>query len=233
MPRSRRDPCSGREEVDTHVEPGHSVLGPEDDILDAMAALFPVHVPAESEEQRVLLSNVSWATYVGLRDSIENPAARMTYLEGSLEITTTSRRHEVSKVMIARLVELFCLERDIALYGHGQMTLRKEEKRRGLEPDVWYARGEDRLLPEIAIEVIITRGAINKLDVYRGLGIREIWLYENAMLRVLALRDDGYVQAARSEVIPEIDPERVSHFVAQPDQHGALVAFRDELRAAR
>ena len=71
----------------------------------------------------------------------------MTYLEGSLEIMSPSRRHEVEKKQIARLLELFCLERDIPLYGYGSTTFRKEEHERGLEPDALRAqpRGVDPL----------------------------------------------------------------------------------------
>jgi hypothetical protein len=38
--------------------------------MAAATPLFPVHTPSSSEEQRVLLSNVPWSTYVVLRDSL-------------------------------------------------------------------------------------------------------------------------------------------------------------------
>jgi Uma2 family endonuclease len=77
----------------------------------------------------------------------------MTYLKGWLEIARTSKEHEVGKTQIARLLELFCLERDIPLYGYGSTTFRKEEKERGLEPDECYCRGAERDVPDIALEV--------------------------------------------------------------------------------
>jgi hypothetical protein len=82
---------------------------------------------AVSDERRILLSNVPWSTYVVLRDSLDSSGVRMTYLKGLLEITSPSRAHEVDKKQIARLFELFCLERDIPLYGYGSMTCRREE----------------------------------------------------------------------------------------------------------
>lgn len=125
-----------------------------------------------------MLEGVPWSTYVVLRDSIDSPGTRMTYLEGCLEILRTSRAHEVDKKAIARLLELFCLERDIPLFGYGSTTFRREEKERGLEPDECYCRGEDRDVPDIAIEVIRSHAAIDKLEVYRGLGVREVWTFE-------------------------------------------------------
>jgi Uma2 family endonuclease len=101
----------------------------------AVLAQYPVHAPRADEEPRVLLEGISWATYVMLRDSIDSSGIRMTYLEGRLEIMTTSREREVDKTQIARFVELFCLERDIPLFGYGSMTFRKEAAERGLEPD--------------------------------------------------------------------------------------------------
>lgn len=192
-------------------------------------AAFPVHVPTPEEEPRVLLSNVSWATYVMLRDSVESPGVRMTYLKGALEIMSPSRTHEVSKTQIARLLELFCLERDIPLYGYGSMTFRKEEAERGLEPDECYCRGADGTVPDLAIEVVVTAPAIDKLEVYRGLGLREVWLFKDGSFKVFVLGSKGYEVSRASAVFPEVDLERLAHYALQSDQHAALRAFRLEL----
>jgi Uma2 family endonuclease len=191
---------------------------------------FPVNRPSDQEEPRVLLSNVPWAAYVVLRDAVDSPGVRMTYLEGQLEIKRTSRKHEIDKSQIARLVELFCLEREIPLYAYGSTTFRKEEKERGLEPDECYCRGADREVPDFALEVVVTASAIDKLDVYRGLGIREVWVFESGAFRVLELLGDEYVSIAASRVLPEIDLGQLAGFVTLADQHAALVAYRRALR---
>lgn len=198
--------------------------------MAAAASLFPGQAPSTSEEPRILLSSVPWAAYVVLRDAIESAGVRMTYLEGRLEIMRPSRDHEVSKKQIARLFELFCLERDIPLYGFGSMTFRKEEKQRGLEPDECYCRGVERTVPDVALEVVVTHGTIDELDVYRGLGVREVWVYEAGAFRDLVLRGDGYETAAASETFPEVDLARIAHYAIDKDQPSALRAFRDELR---
>lgn len=192
--------------------------------------LFPLHVPSLGEEQRILLNDVPWSTYVVLRDSLDSPGVRMTYLKGCLEIMSPSREHEVDKKQIARLIELFCLERDIPLFAYGSTTFRKEEKERGLEPDECYCRGADREVPDFALEVIVTHGAIDKLEVYRGLGVREVWVFETGAFRVLALRGERYEMVDGSEILPEIDLVQVARYTAEPDQHAALRAFRADLR---
>ncbi len=196
----------------------------------AATSLFPFQIPRVEDEQRILLSNVPWATYEALRDGIESASVRMTYLEGQLEIMSPSRGHEVTKTQIGRLVELFCLERDIPLFGYGSTTFRKREKERGLEADECYARGGDKPIPDFALEVVATRGSLDKLEVYRGLSIGEVWVFEDGAFRVFALRDDHYEVVHASQVLPELDLERIAHFAAQPDQHAALLAFRNELR---
>lgn len=198
--------------------------------MAAATPLFPTHVRGPSEEQRILLTNVPWAAYVVLRDSLDSAGVRMTFLEGALEIMSPSKAHEVKKTQIARLLELFCLERDIPLFGFGSTTLRKEEKERGLEPDECYARGNDKDIPDVALEVIVTHGSLDKLEVYRGLGIREVWLFEEGAFRVLALQDDAYAPVDGSEVLPEVDLTRIAHYAVMEDQHAALRAYRAELR---
>jgi Uma2 family endonuclease len=196
----------------------------------AAASLFPVQEASVSEERRILLSNVPWSTYVVLRDSLDSSGVRMTYLKGMLEITSPSREHEVEKKQIARLVELFCLERDIPLYGYGSTTFRREDQERGLEPDECYCRDRDAAVPDIALEVIVTSPLLDKLDVYRGLGVREVWIFREGQFSIVALREDRYAAIAASEVFPEIDLAAIARFAVMPDQHAALRAFRDELR---
>ena len=195
----------------------------------ATAATFPIEPRPAGTEQRVLVAGVPWATYVVLRDSIESAAVRMTYLEGLLEIMSPSREHEVQKKRIARLLELFCLERDIPLFGYGSTTFRKEEEERGLEPDECYARGEAKQVPDIAIEVVVSRGSIDKLDVYRGLGVREVWVFEGAAFQIFALRGEMYLAIENSEIVPEIDLARLAILALWEDQHAALRAYRDEV----
>jgi Uma2 family endonuclease len=188
--------------------------------------------PRVEEEQRILLPNVPWSAYVVLRDAIESSSIRMTYLKGWLEIMSPSRGHEVSKKQIARLLELFCLERDIPLFGYGSTTFRKEDKERGLEPDECYSRGEDKEIPDLALEVVVTRGSLDKLEVYRGLGIREVWVFEGGAFRLFALHGERYDAIPSSEVLPEVDLARLAHFARERDQHAALRAFREELKGA-
>ena len=184
-------------------------------------------------DQRIVIRGVSWQAYSTLCESLDVPGLRMTYLEGALEIMSPSREHEDLKTRIARLVELFALERDVPLYGYGSTTFRAEAKERGAEPDECYVVGEPlREMPDIAIEVVLSSGGLNKLRVYRGLGVREVWFWIDGRLSVYVLGDHGYEPRSRSRLIPELDFDLIARFVDRADQPQALKEYRAALRAS-
>jgi len=52
-----------------------------------------------------------------------------------------------------------------------------------------------------------------QLGVYRGLGVREIWAYEDRVISVLELRGDDYVARDGSGVLPALDLAPLAEFV--------------------
>jgi Uma2 family endonuclease len=189
----------------------------------------------EPRERRFVLYDVSWATYVSMRDALDEPGLRMTYLEGALELMSPSILHEDGKTIIAQLLEAWSQERDIDLRGYGNATFRREAKRRGLEPDECYKLGrlDDEEVPDVAIEVIVTHGLVDKMAVYAGLGIREVWTWEpGGAVEVHRLVDGAYERRARSELLPDLDLALLSQFVRPGEsQVGLVKAYRAALRA--
>ena len=132
--------------------------------------------PAErSGDQRFILRGIPWQTYVSLREANDTPGLRMTYDRGALELMRPSPEHEDLKTTIARLIEVYASERDVPLYGYGSTTFRRQAKEQGLEPDECYCLGGKlRDVPDIAIEVVLSSGGIDKLPIYAGLGVPEV-----------------------------------------------------------
>jgi Uma2 family endonuclease len=203
--------------------------------VSATAARTPlagVAVPVEGEH-RVVINDVSWQTYSAIRELLDQPGLRMTYIEGTLELMTPSPLHELRKKTIARLLEVFALERNVPLVGYGSTTFRREAKQRGLEPDECYVLGgELREAPDIALEVVVTSGGIGKLRVYAGLGVREVWFFQDDSFRLYQLSDGEYASIARSGLIPELDLTVLARFSSREDQHDAVLEYRDLLRAS-
>ncbi|MBI2893948.1 MAG: Uma2 family endonuclease [Deltaproteobacteria bacterium] len=188
--------------------------------------------PGASPSGRVILHGVPWERYDALVQLLgdEYPGLRLTYLEGTLEIMTTSPEHERWKKTIARLIEMWAIERDVKLNGYGAATFRNRAKERGLEPDECYVLGELVDVPDVAIEVVRTHGGIDKLEVYAGLGVPEVWFWEDGSLVVYRLAGQTYERQERSSILPELDLPQLASFVTIPDQTDAVRAYRDALR---
>jgi Uma2 family endonuclease len=61
---------------------------------------------------------------------------------------------------------------------------------------------ENPQLPDLAIEVMWKSGSINELDVYKALGIAEVWIWRNHALTAFVLRDNAYESPAESQLLP-------------------------------
>jgi Uma2 family endonuclease len=205
--------------------------------MNAVAIPLP---PAPSSpaqgERRFLLHDVPWWMYVAMRDALDQTGTRMTYLKGTLELMSASALHEESKKIIARLLEAWAEENDVDLRGFGSTTFRREAKERGLEPDECYVLGKrqgDDSPPDIAIEIVVLSPLIDKLAVYAGLGVPEVWLWKEATrtIEVHCLAGAAYDVRPRSDLLPALDLELLAGFVRPGESHTGLVkALRAALR---
>jgi Uma2 family endonuclease len=192
---------------------------------------------AATADQRVFMHGVPWANYeILLAVRGDRAVPRLSYLEGTLEIMSPALGHEGTKKFLPRLIEAYAEELDIQLNGYGSWTLKSAPKARGAEPDECYVRGEnDRPeVPDLAIEVIWTAGGIDKLEIYRGLGVREVWFWEEGKIRLFVLRDGAYAEVSKSAVLPELDLPLIARLVEEhTDQLTAVKALRHALRTKK
>jgi Uma2 family endonuclease len=130
------------------------------------------------------------------------------------------------------LIEAYALERGLDLSPYGSWTLRNATKAGGLEPDECYIVGSDQSAerPDLAIEVVWTSGGIDKLEIYRRLGIPEVWIWRDGVITIYALRDDNYETAPHSAQLPGIDLHLLTSFLNHPTAMQAVRAFREALR---
>jgi Uma2 family endonuclease len=178
-------------------------------------------------DQRVILQGIDWwqfETFLAIRG--DRAGVRITYLEGQLEIMSPSRTHEWFKTLISRLLEAYAEEKGIRFDGYGSLTMRNAPRLRGIEPDECYVVGTAKETPDLAVEVIWTHGGIDKLEVYRGLAVREVWIWEKTTITVYELRGDAYVEIPRSVVIPGLTPALIEGFLDYDDQTEAVRQLR-------
>jgi len=187
------------------------------------------------EDHYVHLSGVTWADYLRLLEIRgDHSAPRITYVEGTLEIMSPSRTHDEIKSYIGCLVEAWCLERGIEFTPYGSWTLKNKRAKRGVEADECYVFGPEpkrKRRPDVAIEVVWTSSGIDKLDVYRKLGVREVWYYEDGRIQVHVRKGVHYERVAESEALPGIDLEQLVSFLDRPTASQAIRDYQNLLRS--
>jgi Uma2 family endonuclease len=184
-------------------------------------------------EPRISLHSVTWEQYEAMIAAVGSRSRlRMTYLEGLLELTTISAKHEMLKKMIARLIEIYALEKDIDLFSCGSATYCSAAAARGLEPDESYCVVTREEFPDFAIEVVLTSGDLDKLKVYQGLGIPEVWFWQDGKLVVQRLQADGdaYAPVSRSVLLPDLELDLLAEHIRPEDEPQAVKAFRNIIR---
>jgi len=180
------------------------------------------------------MNNVSWETYEAIGAALgDHAGVRMTYLEGTLELMSPGKPHEWVKCTVRRFVEVFAEEAGIDISSYGSATFRKKARESGAEPDECYFRDEDQEMPDLAIEVIFTSGSIQKLDVYAGLGVREVWFWKNGKISVHWLRAGGYEEKKKSRLLPGIDIAELEELLTSGTQSYAVRTYRARLRQRR
>jgi Uma2 family endonuclease len=182
-------------------------------------------------DQRVILGGIDWwqfEAFLAIRG--DSAGVRVTYLEGQLEIRSPSQSHEMLAKLIARLLEAYADEKGFVFEGYKSMTVRNAPKLRGIEPDECYAVGAPKDSPDLAVEVMWTHGGIDKLDVYRGLGVREVWIWQKDELKAYELRGGAYAEISQSVVISALSPSFIAGFLDCETQTEAVRKLRAALR---
>jgi Uma2 family endonuclease len=182
-------------------------------------------------EERLVFCGVSWERYLALDRTLgdDRPGPRLYYLDGELEIMTTSNEHERIKKWIGDLMAVYFEEAAIEIMPRGQATMRKALKQAGAEPDEsWCIHGEKEF-PDLALEIALTAGGLSKLEIYRQFNVPEVWFWRRQALEIFVLVDDGaaYQAVSRSRLLPSLDIALLENCVAIRSWQQARRAFRE------
>jgi Uma2 family endonuclease len=178
-------------------------------------------------EQRVILDQVSWATYVALADEAHGRRGRMTYHRGTLEIMSPSKLHENVARLIGRLVEAYTEEAGIEVCSVKSTTFRRPDLQSGFEADESYYFGDVQDLlgkaeidlaadrpPDLIIEVDISRSSMEKFTLYGGIGVPEVWRFEGQTLHIYVRRQaDQYEETTQSSALPLLTLQPLAGFL--------------------
>ena len=201
----------------------------------------------------VVLSGVTWDDYLRFGDQPGNEALRLTFdaRTGRMEIgMTTGERHEHVAENLLALVNCYGRVRRLRIRPVGSTTWRRIGVG-GAEGDKSFyisrfdeVRGRDGMVPDLdggdvppdlLIEVDVASPGVNKLPIFEGIGIPEVWVWEDESIVVRRLGPDGYRVVDRSVELPGFPLEYAAELLAT--RAGAATyeleeAFEQRLRAA-
>ncbi|MGB8700022.1 MAG: Uma2 family endonuclease [Thermosynechococcaceae cyanobacterium] len=176
---------------------------------------------------RVVLRNISWHTYQSLIGDFESePALRLTYDRGTLEIRMPLDLHETYKKLIGRFIEAATEELDLEIRSLGSRTCDRKDLARGLEPDQCYyiqhvalVRDSEQIdfahfpPPDLAVEIDITSSSLDRFSIYADLGIPELWRYDGRSLTFYQLQNGQYQSCDHSVAFPLLAADHIGQFL--------------------
>lgn len=185
---------------------------------------------SSSSPAPLLLTGVTWAQLESLEIAFQGIAGvRLIYLAGNLEIMTLSQEHEDLKSTLGLLLETYLRSQKIRFYKRGSATLGNQMQGARKEPDESYNFDIKKLIPDLVIEVIISSGSINILDIYKRIRVPEVWLWQGGKLAIYCLAETEYQGQSNSQLLPSLDIDRLVDYANYADQYDAIMEFSQGL----
>lgn len=196
------------------------------------------------------LSNVSWEEYENLVQAVgEAPSLRINYNRGRMEIMTLSFKHEHYSHFVEQMVGIIRLLLRVKVAFFGSATLKRQRRLKGAEPDACFYVQNAPVIghkinldlridppPDVVLEVDIHHESFSRFHIYEGLGVPELWHYDEKRLTIYHLVEGRYEAVINSLAFPILTDEVLTRFLAQSQTEGqddTLLAFEEWLRAQK
>ena len=201
--------------------------------------------------QSLSVNGANWKVYQNVMDRRDGnrPGMRIQYDRGEIEIMPTHSWHELWKTILACLIECIAEELSIPLSGLGGMTVSREDRDRGFEPDeCYYIQNIHRVIPapernldftidpppDLTIEIEVTSFVSKRLSIFAAFKVPEVWRYNGEHLTILHLNSDGqYRPASMSLAFPSFPVAELNSYLAKAgtvDQTSIIREFRQWVR---
>jgi Uma2 family endonuclease len=151
-----------------------------------------------------------------------------------------SAEHDVFKSRLARLIETLTFELNLPCEALGSTTWRRRPRDKGLEADeCYYLANSPRVIgkkiidldvdppPDLAIEIEISRSALDRMGIYAALGVPEIWRFDGETLRIEQLQADRtYAEVDASPSLPFFPPAEIVRWLGLAENLGQTAWLR-------
>ena len=175
----------------------------------------------------VTLRGINWEQFKTIESQLENKREiKLSYLAGVMEIMSPiGKTHEYIKSTLGLLLEAYMRAKNIRFYKRGGFTLEEPGYAYGT-PDESYCIGKDKEIPDIAIEIIVNSGTIDRRELYEPTKVPEVWFWKIDQLRVFRLQESGeYEEVSHSQFFPDLDLNLLVKYMGYSDQYDAINEF--------
>lgn len=219
--------------------------------MSTITTRWPEVVKEFPADSLITLRHIPWEEYEDLlvQLSEDRSGLRISYDEGTLQVMTLSPEHENYAEFISGLVRLLSARLRINIRFFGSMTMKKHVQVKGTEPDACYYVQRAALIgnrvqldfdidppPDIAVEVDMHHGSIDKFPIYVALGVPEIWHFDGTQLRIHLLQQDAYTLATASQALPMLTDHVLTDLLTRLREEGefqTLLAFDEWLQSQK
>ncbi len=216
-------------------------------IAEAVAVNYLEIIEKLPENGILTLHGVSWEEYENLvRDVGKAPNLRIAYDQGRMQIMTLSFKHEYYAGFLNRLVDRLSFILRIKVAFFGSATLKRQNRLKGAEPDACFYVQSTSIIgnkinldlridppPDVVLEVDIHHESLSRFHIYEGLGVPELWHYDEKKLTMYHLQEGHYEAVANSIAFPILTSEILTEFLTRSQSEGqneTLDAFEEWLR---
>lgn len=220
-----------------------------------MTQVFPQHPTPHQNgmskspptENRIVLPGVNWQQFETLMVELGGDrSARLTYDHGKLEMMTPLPDHDRCTKLIESLILVLLDELHLRVKTIAPILLLALDRERATELNAGYYFDRSPDLeghtvvdltqtnpPDLAIEIALSKSALDKLRIYADLEIPEVWRYVakagdevlQGKLLIYRLAEEQYVESANSGVFPFLPAQRILEFIEQSDRIGLVQAL--------
>ena len=211
------------------------------EVLESSQVLIDRFIELRPPDSKLVFHHVPWEEYEALLNQLVDPAGlRITFDNGTLQITTASVEHENYARFLDKIIGLISVRQRIRIRSFGSATMRKHKKLKGNEPDACFYVQSVPLIgnrvdldfevdppPDIVVEIDLHRDSISKFSIYAALDVGEIWRYDGVLLKIDVLQGQDYVPATQSRALPLLTTEILTDFLRRmrEDEFQALIEF--------
>lgn len=156
------------------------------------------------------------------------------------------RKHENISCLLGRMIEAYSEIRGIEILSVASVTVKRSDLKKAYEADEsYYVTNIDKVLakeeldfevdppPDLVIEVELTSSAIDKLELFAAMQVREVWRHDGTSVQFYRLSNGRYECIAESTELPGLSSDLINRYLDQRLQAGETTwirAFRSEVQ---